>query len=108
MQPSFYPFLVVLSLRFFIFDFYLFKSIRNKLLSFNNYFITKLLQCSFCQGFWIGILYYVYFCYTNHIIFDYFLVIDILKFGFANAIVNFTWYASTDKLISDMEKKRGS
>ncbi|MDA8229421.1 MAG: hypothetical protein M0T74_17290 [Desulfitobacterium hafniense] len=46
--------LLALSLRFFLFDFVLFKGIRESLKR-KGYFFRKLLGCPFCQGFWCGL-----------------------------------------------------
>ena len=49
-----YVILLALSIRFFLFDFVLFKGIREYLKA-KGYFFRKLLGCPFCQGFWCGL-----------------------------------------------------
>lgn len=46
--------LLTLSIRFFLFDFILFKGIREYLKK-KGYFFKKLFGCPFCQGFWCGL-----------------------------------------------------
>ena len=46
-----------LSIRFFIFDFYLFRSYRESLKD-DHWIWNKLFQCPFCQGFWSTLIVY--------------------------------------------------
>lgn len=49
--------LLTLAIRFFVFDFVLFKRPRNWLKE-RGWFFRKLLSCPFCQGFWTGLIIY--------------------------------------------------
>lgn len=88
--------LFVLGIRFLIFDSSLFKDIRTYLYSINSKLLDKFLSCSYCQGFWIGLFYYMFT--------DNYIYVSIW-FGFITAIVSLTWYVMTDALIRDMEAK---
>ena len=88
--------LFILSFRFFLFEFYLFESIRVYLKDL-NWFFKKLLKCSFCQGFWTGSLYYLF--YYN---FD----LGFIRFGFAGAILVYTWSVLLFKLCEEMEMSK--
>jgi hypothetical protein len=87
----------VISLRFFIFDFSHFKSIRNKFFQLNNYFITKFLKCPFCQGFWLGLFY--------NIIKSGGLFLESVFFGFVMAIICLCWNVIFWPLIDSYEEK---
>lgn len=95
---NFFDVLFVLSMRFFLFDFYLFNNIRSKIDNLNYYIPSKLLKCSFCQGFWVGFLYSL-FIYG----WSYFWIS--FHFGFGMAILSFTWYVCTDPLILENERR---
>lgn len=95
-QVTFLDVICVLSFRFFFFDFKKFKKIRDILNSTNNYIICELLRCSFCQGFWSGLIYYLI---------RYGFDLDAILFGFSTAFLSFTWYSCTDNLIRIMENE---
>jgi len=73
--------LLALSLRFFLFDFILFKKLRIYLKQ-KGYFFRKLLSCPFCQGFWCGLG--VYLC-NNTIGQTFEQIITLFSFGFVCA-----------------------
>jgi len=87
--------LLTLSVRFFLFDFVMFKSVR-EYLKHTGYVFRKLFSCIFCQGFWCG------------------LIISLLKdwevsvwshlaFAFVAGIVSLTWVVIIDPLIKKFE-----
>ncbi|QGG49062.1 DUF1360 domain-containing protein [Heliorestis convoluta] len=81
--------LFALSLRFFFFDFILFKRIREKLKK-KNYFFKKLFSCPFCQGFWCGLFVYL----VHHLPFapsHFHNWLALIQFGFASALLSLTW-----------------
>lgn len=86
----------VLSIKFFIFDFINFKFIREKLLKTENYYITKLLKCPFCQGFWCGLFTYI-IKYDNNLF-------SSLYFGFCTAIICLCWNVIFWPLIDKYEE----
>lgn len=88
--------LFILSIRFFLFEFYLFRYLREGLEG-TGWFFKKLLKCSFCQGFWTGGLYYFYY---------YGLNFGFIRFGFASAILTYTWAVLLFKLSDEMENKK--
>jgi hypothetical protein len=90
-------YLFALSIRFFLFEFYLFEKTRKYLKSFNNYYINKLLKCCFCQGFWCGTASYFFLIDWN--------LIYITIFGFSTAILTYYVKASTYKSCNYMEKQ---
>lgn len=88
---------LTLSIRFFLFDFILFKTIRNYLME-KHYIFKKLFSCPFCQGFWSGILIFIF---SNKIDF-----IPMLKFSFITAFLSLTWAISTHQLIKNYEAEQ--
>lgn len=88
--------LLVLSIRFFLFDFKLFKNIREKLKP-KNYFFKKLFTCTFCQGFWCGMIIYL----VEHQLTSLF---TLGEFMFISAIVCFSWTVAFYPLIRKYEK----
>lgn len=76
--------LLIMAIRFFLFDFYLFQSIWTKCKSKNNYFITHFLNCPFCQGFWIGFVY-------SLLLLPYGFF-QSFAFGFITGFLNYTYY----------------
>lgn len=91
-------FLIILSLRFLIFDFGDYQFIRDKCKErFNYYVVCKILKCSYCQGFWIGLFYYL-FVYG----FDFFMMFG---YGLASAIISFSWYCFMESYIDYAENK---
>lgn len=87
--------LLTLSIRFFLFDFVLFKTVR-EYLKYTNYIFAKLFSCTYCQGFWCGLI--ISLCKNwsasiwNH-----------LEFAFAAAIVSFTWTVIVNPFIKKYE-----
>lgn len=86
----------VLSIKFFVFDFVNFKPIRDNLLKLQNYFISKLLKCPFCQGFWLGLI-------THSLKYNESLAND-LYFGFITAIICLCWNVIFWPLIDNYEE----
>ena len=85
--------LFIISIAFFLFDFYLFSPIRNYL-SKCGYILNKLMKCSFCQGFWVGTSYYIIY---------YGISFEFIRFGFSGAILFYTWKVILYKPSNDME-----
>ena len=77
--------ILLMSIRFFLFDFYLFKPIWKYICQkWDNSLITHFFNCPFCQGFWLGLFYSMYF-----------MKIDILynlSFGFISGFINYVYY----------------
>ncbi|KAB2951867.1 DUF1360 domain-containing protein [Heliorestis acidaminivorans] len=94
--------LFALSLRFFFFDFILFKKTREKLKK-QNYFFKKLLSCSFCQGFWCGIFVYLLFN-ISFALFTLYNLLNLLAFGFASAILSITWVVIVHPFLKEYEE----
>ena len=90
--------LLVLSIRFFLFDFYLFQKIIYKLRQFDNYFITHFLECPFCQGFWTGFIY--------SLILLPFTFIQSFSFGFITGFISYVYYFSTYLLFTKAEEEK--
>ncbi|MZP29250.1 DUF1360 domain-containing protein [Heliobacterium undosum] len=88
--------LAALSIRFFLFDFILFKPIRERLKKV-HYFFRKLLGCPFCQGFWCGLFIYL----LNHPIESW---IAFLQFGFISAILSLSWSIAAYPLLKRYEE----
>lgn len=78
--------LSVLSLRYFLFDFYLFDNIR-KFLSKETKFLEKVLSCSFCQAFWCNILMIFAYSYSGFAIEWLYAFMSFLISGFLSV----TW-----------------
>jgi len=95
--------LVALSIRFFLFDFVLFKKVRNYLKK-QGYFFRKLLGCPFCQGFWCGLAVYLYNYGLGLNLRD---VVQFLAFGFVSAYLGLTAAVILEPLIEKYEKKSG-
>ena len=93
---TFLDMLFILSIRFFLFEFYLFERFRIYLKDL-NWFFNKLLKCSFCQGFWTGSFYYLFY---------YNCSLDFIRFGFASAILSYTWIVLLFRLSEDMENSK--
>lgn len=81
--------LFILSIRFFLFDFYLFESLREKIKKKSNKKVKKLLSCPYCQGFWCGLITNISKVIFTNEVFDLFILVMIT---FASAILSFTWY----------------
>lgn len=91
--------ILILSLRFFLFDFYLFQNIWKFIKTkYNNYFTQHFFQCPFCQGFWVGFFY-------SLIILPYSFWLSFF-FGFITAFLSYVYYFLTYNLfyISEMKK----
>ena len=93
--------LLVLSIRFFLFDVILFKNIRNYLHT-KGYFFRKLLSCPFCQGFWCGSGVFL----TSHVIsINQSFFLYMISFGFVTAYLSLVSTAIFYPLIENMRKK---
>lgn len=86
-----------LSIRFFLFDFILFKKWREHLRK-KYYFFRKLFSCTYCQGFWCGIGISLF--HNNP------MTWYSLKFAFITALAAFTWTVIMEPFIRDFEKGR--
>lgn len=93
----FYSILLALSIRFFLFDFILFKNIRDHLKK-NHYVFRKLFSCTFCQGFWCGLFISMA---ENPLV----PLVPHIEFAFITAIVSFTWTIVMNPLISQYERE---
>lgn len=93
--------LFTLSIRFFLFDFVLFKRLRGYL---NNqgYIFKKLLHCPFCQGFWCGLGVY---CATHTLSFTFSDFLSLLSFAFVTAYLSLLATAIFYPLIEKFEEK---
>ncbi|MTV48426.1 hypothetical protein GJ688_05440 [Heliobacillus mobilis] len=91
--------LFALAIRFFVFDFILFKPVRERLKSL-HYLLKKLLSCPFCQGFWCGLFVYLW----NH--YPFYSFAEFIQFGFIVAFCAFTWSVVMHPLIEYFEKDR--
>jgi len=92
--------LLVLSIRFFLFDFILFKSLRNYFKT-KGYFFRKLLSCPFCQGFWCGLGIFL----TAHTIsLNLSFLLSLLSFGFVTAYLGLITTAIFYPLIERFEE----
>lgn len=89
--------LLALGIRFFLFDFILFKKIREHLQK-NSYIFKKLFSCTFCQGFWCGLI-------ISLAKSQVFPLWPHLEFAFVTAIVSFTWTVVMDPFIVKYEEK---
>lgn len=87
----------MLSIRFFLFDFILFKGFR-KYLKQKFYVFRKLLNCTYCQGFWCGLAVSLVGGSSSYW--------HNLKFAFISAIVTFTWTVLMESFIKEFEKNR--
>lgn len=92
-----YNLLLVLGIRFFLFDFILFKKIREHLQK-NSCIFRKLFRCTFCQGFWCGLIVSLA---KNNI----FPVLPHFEFAFITAIASFTWTVVMYPFIVQYEEK---
>ncbi|NLI92467.1 MAG: hypothetical protein GX434_09775 [Peptococcaceae bacterium] len=98
-----YELLLALSIRFFFFDFVLFKKIR-EFLKQKGYFFRKLLNCPFCQGFWCGLGAFLYF-HSFHLCWSD--VISFLSFGFISAYLGLSTAVILHPLIQRYENDSG-
>jgi len=99
----FYQFLLALSIRFFFFDFILFKAIRESLKQ-RGYFFRKLFGCPFCQGFWCGLGVFLYF---HSVKLDCQDIINFFSFGFISAYLGLFSAVMLHPLIQKYEKDSG-
>lgn len=74
--------LFALSIRFFLFDFVLFKTIRERLKE-KHYLFKKLLSCPFCQGFWCSLFVYLL---SDEVVY----LPHLINFAFISAFLSFT------------------
>ncbi|WP_089609731.1 DUF1360 domain-containing protein [Dehalobacterium formicoaceticum] len=93
--------LLVLSIRFFLFDFVLFKNVRTYL-STKGYVFWKLLSCPFCQGFWCGLGVFLVF---HPFAFKLSFLLSMLSFGFVTAYLSLMTIAIFYPLIDQFEDK---
>ncbi|NLM21647.1 MAG: hypothetical protein GX207_07870 [Peptococcaceae bacterium] len=93
-------FLLALSIRFFLFDFILFKRIRNYLKQ-KGYFFRKLFSCPFCQGFWCGLAVYLYY---HGFSLSWAQISQLLAFGFISAYLGLITAVALEPLINIYEK----
>lgn len=93
--------LLALSIRFFLFDFILFKQIRD-FLKRQGYVFKKLFGCPFCQGFWCGLG--VYLC-SQPLPWPNFL--PWLSFGFISAYLALAAAVILHPLIEKYEQDSG-
>jgi hypothetical protein len=94
-----YQILLSLSIRFFLFDFKLFRGFRDYL-SIKGYFFRKLLNCPFCQGFWCGL---GVFLTVHKISFDLCFLLSMLSLGFVTAYLSLMTIAVFYPLIDKFE-----
>jgi hypothetical protein len=92
-----------LSIRFFLFDFILFKGIREYLKK-KGYFFRKLLGCPFCQGFWCGLGVYLI---TQQFSLHWQQLVAFLSFGFVTAYLGLISAAVFYPLIQKYEENSG-
>lgn len=100
-----FQFLLALSIRFFLFDFVLFKKIREALKK-KGYFFRKLLGCPFCQGFWTGLAIYLYFNFNTFRL-CWPELINLLSFGFISAYLGLATAVYLNPLIQKYEQGSG-
>jgi hypothetical protein len=98
-----FEFLLALSIRFFLFDFILFKGIRETLKK-KGYFFRKLLGCPFCQGFWCGLGVFLYF---HSLTFSWTGCLELLSFGFVSAYLGLAAAVILHPLIAKYEQDSG-
>lgn len=91
--------LLALSMRFFLFDFILFRNFRSYL-STKGYFFRKLLSCPFCQGFWCGL---GVFLATHTIALNLGYFLFMIGFGFVTAYLSLMSIAVFYPLIDKFE-----
>ncbi len=84
--------LFVQGLRFLLFDHKLFRFPR-EILNGNALF-KSITSCSFCQGFWLG---FIIFLFAGGIA-------NAVMWGFASGIISITWYAIVIPKIDEMEE----
>ena len=89
--------LLTLGVRFFLFDFVLLIKIREHLKN-THYVFRKLFSCTFCQGFWCGLLISLL---KNQAL----PVWPHLEFAFVAAIVSFTWTVIMYPFIKQYEEE---
>jgi len=89
--------LLVLGIRFFLFDFVLFKKIREHFQK-SSYIFNKLFSCTFCQGFWCGLAISLA---KNEIL----PLLPHFEFAFIAAIASFTWTVLMHPFIVQYEEK---
>lgn len=93
--------LLTLSLRFFLFDFVLFRPVRDRL-NTQGYILHKLFHCPFCQGFWTGLG--VYVCtHSKDLAFTVQYGSSWLTFGFITAYLSLMTTAIFYPLIEKFE-----
>ena len=95
--------LLTLSIRFFLFDFVLFKRVREYLKK-KGYFFKKLLGCPFCQGFWCGLGVHLA---THPLNLSWQGLASLLGFGFVTAYLSLICAAVFYPLIDKYEQYSG-
>ena len=93
--------LLTLSIRFFLFDFILFKDLRDYL-NTKGYFFRKLFSCPFCQGFWCGL---GIFLIANEITINISILLSMFSFGFVTAYLSLLTTVIFYPLIEKYEEK---
>ncbi|MDD2421197.1 MAG: hypothetical protein PHC60_07065 [Heliobacteriaceae bacterium] len=94
--------LFALALRFFFFDFVLFKSFRAWLRE-KHYGWRKLFSCPFCQGFWCGVL---VFLLANNLEGTWLFAKQLIFFSFSSAFLALTWTIWAFPLVKNYEKEQ--
>jgi len=92
---------LTLSIRFFLFDFILFKGLR-EYLNTKGYLFKKLLSCPFCQGFWCGL---AVFLTVQNLSYTLHFLLFMLSFGFVTAYLSLITTAIFYPLIGKYEEK---
>lgn len=90
---------LTLSIRFFLFDFILFRGLRSYLAT-KGYLLRKLLSCPFCQGFWCGL---GVFLTAHSISFKLCFLLSMLSFCFVTAYLSLMSIAIFYPLIDQFE-----
>lgn len=88
-----YHLLGIAGIRFLLFDYRHWQPLRDKLLGGLKEIdvIYKFLNCPFCQGFWLGVIYNFYQLYLNSV-----GVGDFILFSFASGMFCYALYYFTN------------
>lgn len=98
-----FEFLLALSIRFFLFDFVLFKRVREYLKG-KGYFFRKLFGCPFCQGFWCGLGVFLSF---HSLEYSWSWLVGFLSFGFISAYLGLIFAVTIHPLLQKFERDSG-
>ena len=88
-------------LRFLLFDYKLFRPIRDKVI--NVPVLSTLLRCPFCQGFWCGFFAFLplyEYCYLEDYLYGIF---QSFMWGLGSGIIALTWYALVIPKLDEIE-----